>query len=149
MINKNEEIIYLHGGMNGDTIFDDLWALDLKSIAWKKIIFKHDDTKPCARAAHGGISVDKLLFIFGGIDSSGNALNDLWKYDNELNQWSNIEIFGYKPPPRLDFAYCKVKILENDQSSNNVNKFKTFFVIHGGMDNEGNVFDDCFIINLI
>lgn len=147
MINKNEELIYLHGGMSSDTIYDDLWALDLKTIVWTKISFKHEDPKPCARAAHGGISVDKSFFVFGGIDSSNNALNDLWKYDSELNQWSIIDIFGYKPPPRLDFAYCKVKILYTDKSNDDIKKLKNFFVIHGGMDNEGNIFDDCFIIN--
>lgn len=140
MINHNDEFVYLTGGMNDSRVYDDLWILDLKKMKWKKI--ESNDVKPCARAAHGAVSINKFLYLFGGMDSDGNVLNDLWKYDIELNKWSIIEIFGYKPPPRLDFAYCKVEIKKNEQY------IKSYFFIHGGMDNEGNIFDDGFIILL-
>jgi hypothetical protein len=89
------------------------------------------------------------------------------------NQWFLIEIFGHKPPCRLDFAYCKASIIQTDNekdSDGNQNtvepitetlqkesaqvdlkneKESIFLVIHGGMDTEGNVFDDFFLINLI
>ena len=102
----------------------------------------------------------------------------------EKNQWSLIEIFGYKPPARLDFAYCKVSYLQNKKephsssqlslegsdvqnnkdpqlndsnesstTEKNVNSIRkedvsNFLLVHGGMDTEGNVFDDLFFINL-
>jgi hypothetical protein len=87
------------------------------------------------------------------------------------NQWSIIEIFGFKPPPRLDFAYCKAtfsKPYSNIESKEVVNELSeindlepkhfnsstketlyNFLVIHGGMDTSGNIFDDIFLINLI
>lgn len=75
------------------------------------------------------------------------------------NQWSFIEIFGYKPPSRLDFAYCKMSFIKSNENkaesseeqaveSADQKKLYNFLVIHGGMDTEGNVFDDLFIINL-
>jgi hypothetical protein len=33
---------------------------------------------------------DDLLFLFGGIDSQGNYLNDLWSYSPVTGQWSQI-----------------------------------------------------------
>lgn len=107
MINYNDELIYLHGGMSEDEIFNDLWVLDLKQMSWRKI---KDNGGPCARTAHGGICVGNNLYIFGGY-KDGGALDDLWKYDTELNKWSQVEVFGYKPPARLDFAYCKLSFL--------------------------------------
>ncbi len=110
----------------------------------------------------------------------------------ELNKWSEVEVFGYKPPSRLDFAYCKLSILNNEivrEAKSNegsdehellvTNKIQeldllmgndekkadlykniapislstemrifNYLVIHGGMDTEGNVHEDCFLINL-
>ena len=94
-----------------------------------------------------------------------------------------IEIFGYKPPSRLDFAYCKASFIKaeepgetsllfpsgdsteqpqvnrtetakallavpSDNSNTIQEKFYQFLVVHGGMDTEGNVFDDFYFINL-
>lgn len=67
-----------------------------------------------------------------------------------------MEIFGYKPPSRLDFAYCKMKFnirksISDESELNKENdeeKEACFMVIHGGMDTEGNVFDDLYFINL-
>ena len=33
---------------------------------------------------------DDLFFVFGGIDSSGNLLNDLWSYNPVSGQWSQV-----------------------------------------------------------
>ncbi len=73
-----------------------------------------------------------------------------------------IDIWEFRPPPRLDFAYTKMKFISKrvkaDTEGNNeiqeqtVNseqkEMREFLVIHGGMDTEGNVFDDMFMINL-
>lgn len=137
MLNYNDELIYMFGGMNNDTLFDDLWVLDLKKMTWNRQT-SSDEVKPSARAAHGGVCINNNLYIFGGMDAHGNVLDDLWKYDILTNKWTQLDVFGYKPPARLDFAYCKVSLNESD----------AFFLVHGGMDNQGNIFDDCFLIKL-
>ena len=38
------------------------------------------------------------------------------------NQWTLIEIFGYKPPSRLDFAYCKASFKNKVKKSTNEDK---------------------------
>lgn len=84
MINHSDSYIYLHGGMSQDNIFDDLWVLDLKKMSWTQID-QAQNSSPSARAAHGGISVNNNLYIFGGIGQTGLALDDLWKYDISKN----------------------------------------------------------------
>ena len=80
MINYQDDLVYVHGGMENEKIFDDMWALNLRSMSWNEIEPK-SSTRPKARAAHGGISVNKNLYIFGGISPEGFALDDLWKFD--------------------------------------------------------------------
>lgn len=81
MVNYEDRFIFLHGGMNAENIFNDMWKLDLMKMEWTQIEIKRDGLRPCGRAAHGGISIDDKLFIFGGIGDSGTALDDLWKYN--------------------------------------------------------------------
>ena len=81
MVNFNEELIFLHGGMQNENLFDDLYSLNLKTMNWSEIKPDATTARPCSRAAHGGIIINKKLFIFGGINAEGVALDDLWKYD--------------------------------------------------------------------
>jgi Rab9 effector protein with kelch motifs len=84
MFNYNDEQIYLHGGMNGDSYYDDLWSLDLKIMKWSEVKFNKSDSSkyPCKRAAHGGVCIDNKFYIFGGLDAkNGCALDDLWMFN--------------------------------------------------------------------
>lgn len=94
MINYNEELIFLHGGMQNEHLFDDLYTLNLKTMNWSEITSNVETVRPCSRAAHGGVNINNNLFIFGGINAEGNALDDLWKYDiGNLTKFFNKFIF--------------------------------------------------------
>lgn len=71
----------MHGGMHDDELFDDLWILNLKALQWQRVDTSTSTSSPKARAAHGGISHQDSIYIFGGIDADGQALDDLWKFD--------------------------------------------------------------------
>lgn len=45
---------------------------------------------PLARACATSFVVGKDAYIFGGRDSSGTYLNDLWRYDTSTNTWHNL-----------------------------------------------------------
>lgn len=56
---------------------------------------------------------DDLFFVFGGIDSAGNLLNDLWSYNPLTGQWTQIDATtptagscagGTQPAPRMNAA---------------------------------------------
>lgn len=45
------------------------------------------------------IQVDaKTLYIHNGHDNDNEKISDLWKYDLESNQWTQIEQLGEVPP---------------------------------------------------
>ena len=75
--------IFMHGGMSGERMFDDVWMLDMKSIRWTRVVSSttSGQSGPCARAAHGGVSVATRVFIFGGVSEAMGALDELWKFD--------------------------------------------------------------------
>lgn len=70
--------IYLHGGMAGQTFYDDLHILDLDKNVW--VHAKRKKVYPSARAGHGGCSVGNNLYIFGGMNRDG-ALSEMYKLD--------------------------------------------------------------------
>lgn len=69
------------------------------------------------RSAHSMVwdDHDNLLFVFGGIDNSGNLLNDLWSYSPATGSWSQLSAStagtaafssncGTTPTPRMNAA---------------------------------------------
>lgn len=146
MVNCGDERVFVHGGMNESEIMGDLWSFDMRKLSWTKVNIDGID-KPCPRAAHGGICVNQFIYIFGGLSESGEALNDLWRFDTTANTWTSLHLDVHKPPNRLDFAYCKVSFKVKSEVDSNLTT-KTYFFVHGGMDTLGNVFDDSFLIEL-
>ncbi|CAF2527950.1 unnamed protein product [Rotaria sp. Silwood2] len=138
--------LYLHGGMDGRTFFSSLYSIDIneKPPRWKEHV--SSSSNPMARAAHGGVSIENTstLFIFGGLSRSGQALNDTWSWSASNEQWTEI-LCRSLPRSRLDFAYCLVEFIDNEQDSK---KIIPYMFIHGGTDTQGEVFDDCFLLRL-
>ena len=71
-------------------------------------------------------------------------------------EWTLITNCGDRPACRLDFAYCKIRLPikseeDSESKTNEIKSARTFadvLFINGGMDTEGNVFDDSFLIRL-
>ncbi|XP_002741551.1 uncharacterized protein LOC100373945 [Saccoglossus kowalevskii] len=99
--------IYVHGGMAGQTFYDDLHELDTVALNWKQV--KCKGAVPCSRTAHTGVSLNNKLYIFGGMGRD-SALDDLYVLDTGNFKWSKIEISGPPPPPRLDHAMCVIEM---------------------------------------
>ncbi|CAH8453909.1 unnamed protein product [Schistosoma turkestanicum] len=142
-------------------------------------------TSPGPRAAHGGIILTNKIYghdtskilIFGGLSLNG-ALNDMFCFDTNTRQWTEIKYQdSVSPSPRLDFAYCTFSLIvkkdsksnssmniifkdkqynhdidNGDKASDDINDkdeyYQEYLFIHGGMDTHGTVFDDAYIILL-
>lgn len=144
LLSLGKSHLYLHGGMDGRTFFSTLYSIDLNENPprWKE--YPSTSSQPMARAAHGGVAIDKTstLFIFGGLSRSGQALNDTWSWSSTTQQWTEI-LCRSLPRSRLDFAYCLVEIPSEETETTTSMMF-----IHGGTDTQGEVFDDCFFLRL-
>ncbi|GAB6023429.1 hypothetical protein CHUAL_008212 [Chamberlinius hualienensis] len=144
--------IYIHGGISGDEFFDDLYVFNLVEKRWSLITRKDEIQWPCGRAGHGGSSVaDDCFIIFGGLTASG-ALNDSYLFNTVTEKWEKLENEGEVPAPRLDFAFTKIPMgtqlsIETftEESSKEMDESVGLIFLNGGMDTNGDVYDDSYI----
>ena len=68
---------------------------------------------PCLRKNHVSLFLGSCIFMYGGIDSNNNFLNDCWIYDLNKRKWDLLDFRGRYPPP-LGFHSCCIA-LEKDQ----------------------------------
>lgn len=61
-----DRFLYVFGGFDGTSCFDDLYCLDLDGPTWRKIDAKGD--LPSGRASHSAVTDDfsGVMYIFGG-----------------------------------------------------------------------------------
>jgi hypothetical protein len=101
-------MLVLDGKYGSDGI-DDLWELDLDSLAWHKI--QVQGTHPAGRWSYG-LVLDRdsnALIVFAG--QAGNSLvNELWKLDLEPGNeaWTELNPSGDVPDVRANCACCWV-----------------------------------------
>ena len=64
---------------------------------------------PCLRKNHVSLFFGSYIFIYGGIDSNNNFLNDCWIYDLNKKKWDLLDFRGRYPPP-LGFHSCCIAL---------------------------------------
>ncbi|XP_030848354.1 rab9 effector protein with kelch motifs-like [Strongylocentrotus purpuratus] len=96
--------VYLHGGMSGSTLFDDMYEYSVDTGVWKLVKTKGD--VPPGRAAHGCVSHGNKILIFGGMTQEGGASDESFIFDTRKSRWLKFKPDGPPPAPRLDHAMC-------------------------------------------
>ncbi|MBA3660614.1 MAG: hypothetical protein H0W64_02705 [Gammaproteobacteria bacterium] len=95
-------------GFKDIATFNDLWAYLPHENVWT--LLPPGQHAPCER---GGVSMwldGSMLYVFGGVQSNTEMLNDMWAYDLKNNQWT--ELIPNKQlgsPPGRYTAYNDVK----------------------------------------
>src|SRR5262245_26886231 len=86
------------------TAYSDLWAYGVDDNAWTELV--PVNAGPSARSRPSAWIVEDKLYIFGGVNSFFQVLNDLWVYDLEANAWTNLIPNGAagSPPRRHEAA---------------------------------------------
>lgn len=86
------------------------------------------------------------------VDSTKYVVNNATITLENNSEDQTISSNGCKTSKIVDEASClnaiKNLCINETNNSNKIAETKEYFFIHGGMDCEGNVFDDCFLINL-
>jgi hypothetical protein len=89
---------YLFGGRDGGTAFDDLWAFDLGTDAWRRVSFGGD--APAARFGHEAAWIPgRGLVIFAG-QAGTRFFDDLWLFDPGSGAWQLLPAGGQTPVAR-------------------------------------------------
>ncbi|OMJ66145.1 hypothetical protein SteCoe_37122 [Stentor coeruleus] len=92
-------VFYIHGGVNSSQIFNDLLVINL-TYSFKVGILVKAYPAPSARIDLVLNSIAEDLIVFGGEDSDGSKLNDLWKYSTPTDEWMQLEASGTVPSKR-------------------------------------------------
>src|SRR5262249_47918538 len=87
------------GGNNG-SVLNDLWAYRPASNSWVPLSLGGGG--PAARDLHTAVwdASNAQMLVFGGRNSGGNWLNDLWAYRPASNTWGALSPTGGPPPVR-------------------------------------------------
>jgi len=112
----------------------DLWGYDFNTSTWTELIPDGEPNSPAGRWATTLVTFDNTVILYGGMDSTGMGLNDLWEYDVILNTWANIFENGTDEGPSRRFGHAAVS-----------NVFG--MIVFGGGDDQGPQFNDLWIYN--
>jgi N-acetylneuraminic acid mutarotase len=89
---------------SGFELYDDMWKYDSARNIWCEII---PTNKPSARSGHKMVydSFNQKTILFGGYNEIFGLRNDIWLYDSQSNQWT--EVFPLvSPDSRQSHAMC-------------------------------------------
>ncbi|MBY9016886.1 MAG: hypothetical protein KGD68_14445 [Candidatus Lokiarchaeota archaeon] len=84
--------IFFGGGYQDTTgyeLFNDMWLFDQTNNLWTEI---NPTVKPSARSSHSMVydSINQKTILFGGWDDTVGLMNDIWIYDSQTNQWTEV-----------------------------------------------------------
>lgn len=94
----NSRIFYF-GGFDGQKRLKDLYVFDTTTLKWMRPTIQSKRV-PGGRSGHKMVYLNNLLWLFGGIDSHGTYLNDIYTLNLVKWQWSSVPIAGKMPAPR-------------------------------------------------
>ncbi|NXF86176.1 RABEK protein, partial [Eubucco bourcierii] len=165
--------LFIHGGLAGDTFYNDLFCIDINDMKWVKIPATGDI--PGARASHSSAVFKDHLYIFGGIGPEG-TLDTTYKYHTEKQQWTLLQFKSPLPAGRLDHAMCiipwlagksrdraavawedkarpEIAVSADDkagpgwksQEECEEDTVMHLLLVFGGMDTQGEIFRDCMV----
>lgn len=118
--------IYIFGGYNGSSRFNDLCEYNLSAKRWTRI--DAGGSVPSRRFGHSGVvhAASNRLIVFGGWDGR-DTLNDLYEYNFVTREWRKMNTRGISPPHR----YRHTAVISGD------NMF-----VFGGVDKTHSRFND-------
>lgn len=90
--------LYLFGGTDGVTWFNDVWSYDPRTNSWTQL--ECIGYIPAAREGHASALVGDVMYIFGGRTEEGNDLGDLAAFRISSRRWYTFQNMGPSPSPR-------------------------------------------------
>ncbi|XP_073872680.1 rab9 effector protein with kelch motifs isoform X6 [Macaca fascicularis] len=164
--------LFIHGGLAGDKFYDDLHCIDISNMKWQKL--SPTGAAPAGCAAHSAVAVGNHLYIFGGMTPAG-ALDTMYQYHTERQHWTLLKFDSFLPPGRLDHSMCIIpwpvtcasekedsnsltlnheaekrdsadKVMSHSGDSHEEGQTDTLLcLVFGGMNTEGEIYDDCIV----
>ncbi len=90
---------WLFGGRDGGRTSNELWAFDLASDTWSRIV--PIGSAPPGRFGHDAEWVPGMgLVIYGGQANATTFFDDLWRFDPQTLRWTKLPAAGAVPTAR-------------------------------------------------
>ncbi|XP_012577126.1 PREDICTED: rab9 effector protein with kelch motifs isoform X3 [Condylura cristata] len=163
--------LFIHGGLSGDKFYDDLHCIDTSDMKWQKL--SPTGAAPTGCAAHSAVAVGRHMYVFGGMTPTG-ALDTMYQYHIEKQHWTLLKFETCLPAGRLDHSMCIIPwpvMSPEKEDSDSVtlncgadkgnsahegicpsgdsleeNPTDTLLCfVFGGMNTEGEIYDDCIV----
>ena len=85
-----DDKLWLIGGsqIDPDIVSNHVWRCDPKIGIWEK----WGAAKWPARMGHAVLVYQGKIWVLGGVDAAGNALNDVWTTDVTANEWTQLKV---------------------------------------------------------
>jgi len=100
-VNITGDNLYIFGGINSGTTYNDTWKFDLTNNTWSQL--STTGTAPSSRRSSDSIIYNNNLYIFGGVNSSA-YLNDVWELNLSTLAWKELhDGVGTAPAARVEF----------------------------------------------
>eukprot|EP01063_Lacrimia_lanifica_P017931 TRINITY_DN2490_c0_g2_i1.p1 TRINITY_DN2490_c0_g2~~TRINITY_DN2490_c0_g2_i1.p1 ORF type:complete len:732 (+),score=230.60 TRINITY_DN2490_c0_g2_i1:61-2256(+) len=142
--------LYFYGGeTQSGRYYPLLQSFDMRARAWSQhdvgqkqsvLASLHPSDVPTGRKGHSAhlcasalLASDSML-VFGGQTDVAECTNDVFSFSFEDNRWTKVYSGGVVPAPRAHHSAVCVR----DQ-----------LVVYGGVGSSGEVFGDCFYLNLV
>ncbi|KAH8719362.1 cell polarity protein-like protein [Phaeosphaeriaceae sp. PMI808] len=97
VITYNDKL-FLFGGTDGVTWFNDVWTYDPRSNSWTEL--DCIGYIPVAREGHSATLVNDTMYIFGGRTQDGVDLGDLAAFRITSRRWYMFQNMGHSPSAR-------------------------------------------------
>ena len=123
--------LYLSGGLSTNMKQMSIWSLNMETLEWNKILLKNTTY---SRFGHTSIYYQNKIYFFGGtlkIEKSSLL--------------TNLEIFSFYDK---SFTVSNSKTGPCKRKNHIAELIGNSMLIHGGLDEEDQILDDCYILNL-
>jgi len=90
-VNMGDKELVIFGGKAKSGRTNDVWKLDVEGCMWTKIDSNRIGSgAPASRSFQSGAAFEGKLYIFGGVNTANQHLNDLHVLDMEACSWREI-----------------------------------------------------------
>ena len=120
---------YSFFGRSFGSVLNSVYSLDFSKENPSPVVLANNQNSPTQRKNHCSVIICDIMFIFGGISSSGVYLNDVWRFYLSNNTWASDVSSGSTPTGRELFG-CSV--------------FTNLIIIFGGKDS-ANIYNDLYL----
>ena len=124
--------LYLSGGLSTNMKQLSIWSLNMETLEWNKILLKNTTY---SRFGHTSIYYQNKIYFFGGtlkIEKSSLL--------------TNLEIFSFHDK---SFVVSNSKGGPCKRKNHIAELIGNTMLIHGGLDEDEQILDDCYILNLL